>query len=209
MKTNLVFVFFLLVGLSTFGQNDYTAEKYQTALMPTKTGGMIAYTGTSHSFTLNLVSNNIKPLEHHLINIDNTIFQSIIIPFKKKCDFEHMSIEDQKANLLGYMNYELDYVSKELKLDVRNKKYEWLELNGKQFLFWYYDMPDSNPQIEKQIFLTTVCYDQFLCLGSPLGKNKNGFEFNKALLVKIGKTLQMNNKPIDLNELQKELKNKL
>ncbi len=206
MKRKLALMILTLTGLFCYGQNDYKAEEFQSGLMKTKTGAMIVYTGSNHSFTLEILSDNLKPSEQpNFVIIDNIIFQSVIMPFQQKLDFENLSIETQKSNLLGYMNYELDYFKNELKQNILNEKYEWIKLNEKLFLFWFYDMPKSNKQIKKQIYLTTICFDHILNLNTPLMRDKDDFNFNKELLTKIGKSLKLKNEPIDLNILYNEL----
>nr|WKN36054.1 hypothetical protein K4G66_27180 [Tunicatimonas sp. TK19036] len=206
MKTGFITIFSLLTGFLCFGQVEYNAEEFQAGLMKTKTGAMIVYTGTNHSFTLEMFSENLKPSEQaNFLTVDNTIFQSVIIPFQQKLDFDNMSAEIQKSNLLDYMNYELDYFKNELKQKIVGERHEFIEFNDKIYLFWYYDMPKSNKQIGKQIYLTTICFDQILNLNTPLERDKNDFNFNRDLLMKVGKTLKLNKKPINLSELYKEL----
>jgi hypothetical protein len=205
MRIKFTLFYLLVTGLICFSQNEYKPEDFHAALLQTKTGAMIVYTGDKHSFTLDIVSKNIKPSEEpNFVIVDNTVLQSIIIPFPQKFDFENMNIETQKQNLLGYMNYELDYIKNELKEKIDNEKYEWVELNNKLFLLWFYDMP-KNKNIEKQVYLTTVCFDHILNLNTPLERERNDFNFAKDFLIKISQTIKLYDKSINLDELYKEL----
>ena len=116
-----------------------------------------------------------------------------------------MTIEEQKANLLTYRDYEIDYFKNQLKMDITNLKFDWLELNDKVFLFWYFNMPVDNETVRKQIYLSTICFDYFLNLNTVQEKDKESFKFGKKLLVKIGESLELNEHVLDLEKLSKEL----
>ncbi|MDB5257065.1 MAG: hypothetical protein JWM14_1760 [Chitinophagaceae bacterium] len=201
----LLFIALFLFNAYSFAQT-YTAEKFEPALMQTKTGAILVYNGEKHSFTLELVSPNLRPTENPtFIMLDQSILQAVVLPFSQKLDFDHLSIADQKQILTGYMNYELNYFKQELHQDYKKSISEWIELNGKLFLFWSYDMPKSNKELGKQIYLTTICFDQIMNLNVPMERKKNDFEDKKKLLTTIGNTLQLNDQPVNLDALYKEL----
>ena len=207
---------FLIIGftvlMTVYSQENYKAETFKAAQMQTKTGAMIVYNGEKHSFTIDIIGDTIKPTDHpNFIQVDNGILQASIIPFNTKLDFENMSTDSQKKNLLGYMKYELEYDKEQLNSKDLNEKYEFVTLNGKIFLFWTFDMPKSNETIAKQCTLVTICYDQMLVLNMPVTKGKQTgslgtYDKIKEYLFSTGKTLKLNDQSLDLNKLYYDLK---
>ena len=206
MKKVLVILILTLFGFYSFSQDNFIPEKFDLGLMKTKTGARVIYNGEKNSFTFDIVGENINPTEQKgFIIIDNNIFQTVILPFPQKVDFKGMTVEEQKANLLAYRDYEIDYFKNQVKLDITNLKYDWLVLNDKVFLFWYFNMPVDNETVRKQLYLTSICFDHILNLNTVQEKDKDSFKFGKELLVKIGETLELNEHVLDIEKLSQEL----
>ncbi|HWD89377.1 MAG TPA: hypothetical protein VG367_14700 [Mucilaginibacter sp.] len=204
MRTLFIFIFTVVAG-SAFAQSS--TEDFKKALMKTKDGAEIAYTSNKHSFTFNIVADSIKPLQNpgYLI-VNNKVIQYILIGNSALLASDSTQ-EKQKQQLLGYMQYELEYIRGELKIDYQNLHNEWLDLNGKTFLLWYYDMPpnsDKKANVTKQINLSTMCFTHVLNMNTPFEMNDD-LEKDKHMLTAIAETLKMNNFTIDFNELYKKL----
>jgi hypothetical protein len=196
-----------LTSLLCFSQS-YKAEGFKSALMQTKTGAMVVYTGETHSFTIEIIGNDIKPSDKpNFMTVDNKILQSSIIPFQTQLEFEKLSEEAQKKNLLSYMDYEMKYIKDQLKAKNLNENNEFISLNNELFLFWTYDMPKSYKTIDKQCYLVTICFDQMLILNSPVDSGKS-FKEIKDFLLNIGNTIKLSDHSIDLNKLYEELNKK-
>ena len=213
MKKTITFLLFCFTSLVVFCQPTYKAEEFQSAVMQKKNGALVVFTGQYHSFTMDIIGDSIKPSnEPNFITVDNKILQLSNIPFPSKVDYENLSDEIQKNNLLGYMNYEMKYIKEQLNLKSLNEKYEFITLNDKICMFWKYDMPKSYKTIDKQCYLITNCFDQILVLNSPVTKgeksNSTSYDSIKDFLLTIGKTLKLNNHTIDLENLYKEINKK-
>jgi hypothetical protein len=204
MKNFFTLFLFCFIHFGSFAQSAYKAEEFQAALMETKTGAMVVYSGKQQSFTLNFNGKVTPGEEPNFVTVDNKILQSAIIPFQAKLDFKNLDQETQKKYLLGHMNFELDYIKETLNTDVLNEKHEFIPINNKLFIFWSYDMPKANESIAMQCYLVTICFDQMLILNSPVEKGKSQKEI-KDFLTTTAKTLKLNNQPIDLDKLYKEL----
>jgi hypothetical protein len=90
-------------------------------------------------------------------------------------------------------------------LNIANVKYEWMDLNHKRFLLWYYDMPAGKKNsVLKQLNLSTICFAHALNLNNPVTEGDK-FEENKALLLKVAQTLKQNDFSLDFDELYKKL----
>lgn len=194
MKKTLSFLLCLL-SLHTFAQ-----ETFQSALIPSKDGAVITYTSDEHAFTVTLKSDSIEPTEQpNFLTIDGWVLQSFILGFDNPTGKDMLLEENAKAALSQYVMYELNYFKEELKLDVE-PKLEWGEMDGLFFYFWYFDTPPELESLQGQLYLTTVCFNQFLNLNIPLEKDVS-FEEAKAYLMNIGKNITLYDHPIDFESL--------
>jgi hypothetical protein len=206
MKNSIFILVLLLTAVKLCAQTS--AEKFKSALMEKKGGAVVVYSSDKHSFTLDLVSNNIKPQNKSgLVSMDNRVLQFILIP-NETILADSVSEAYQKTALLGYMNYELDYIKNDLKMAYTNLVTEWAVINNKLSLSWRYDMPTEmikdESSIRKQINLSSICFGHVLNLNTPFEKNDN-LDDDKAFLAKVAKTYTPNNSAIDFNEFYKKL----
>ncbi len=198
MKIKLTILFSLLC-LLTFAQ-----ETFESALIPSKDGAVITYTSDKHAFTVTLKSDSIQPSEQpNFLTIDGWILQSFILGFDNP-NGKDMSIEENaKGALSQYVMYELDYFKEQLKLEIE-PKLEWGNMKGLNFYFWYFDTPPELETLQGQLFLTTMCFNQFLNLNIPLEKGKS-FEEAKSYLMNIGKNITLHDHPLDFQTMYNEL----
>ncbi|NHA04019.1 hypothetical protein G7092_09440 [Mucilaginibacter sp. HC2] len=189
-----------------------TAEQFKPALMETKYGAKIVYTSAGHSLTLDVVSAHIKPLDKSgVIEVDKKVLQYILIE-NSALSLTDTTVARQKAELLGYAQYELDYIKNEVKLEIADLQQSWVNINNKIYLLWYYRVPQNNKQVPEpgskravqQVNLSTLCFAHVLNLNSPVLEGED-FNDTKELLTKIAKTLKQNNSKIDLGALYNEL----
>jgi len=179
MKLIVIFIGVVL-SLPSFCQ--YQAEEFQPAMIETKFGAMIIYNGTKNSFTLRIVSKSIEPTEQeNFLLVDKKLVQSSIIPFQEKFDFKAMSVEQQKQLLTGYKEYEKEYVQEQLKIQLIESE-QFLNLEGKIFKYWTFNMPKDNDSVSKQVYLFTICFDQILMLNGPVVKDQTEVELKEILI---------------------------
>ena len=207
MRHILTYLLFCLACSFGMAQGSYKAEEFKSALMQTKEGAMVVYTGDKHSFTIN-INGKVTPSDQpNFVTVNGNILQSSIIPFQTQIDFENLSIETQKKNLQAYMDYELKYIKEQLQADDLHEKSEFITLGGKTFLYWSYDIPKSNKSIDKQCYLVAICFDHMLVLNAPVIKGTK-YQKIKDLLTDVGETLKLNNSTIDLEQLYNQLNGK-
>jgi hypothetical protein len=176
--------------------------------MEKKGGAAVIYSSDKHSFTLDIISDNIKPLQQPgYVSVDNKILQfvfSVNDSFKQTANTE----EEQKTRLLGYMQYELEYAKNELKVNYTELKFDWITINNKLYLLWYYDMPVGKKikkgTVLKQINLSTLCFEHALNLNTPF-EQQDSLETDKNFLLKVARTLKQNDFEIDFDALYNEL----
>jgi hypothetical protein len=200
----------LLCGLIVFSIDalaQYKAEEFQPSLIEAKYGVMIVFNGQKNSFTLRIVSKSIEPSEQeNFLLVDKKLIQASVIPFQEKFDFKSMGMEQQKELLTGYKEYEKEYLQEQLKAGITGTE-QFLNLEGKIFKYWSFDMPKDNNSVRKQVYLFTICFDQILILNGPVTADQNEMEM-KILLIDIAKTLEIfPDKIQDLRKLWFDLNN--
>lgn len=182
-------------------QNVPSPDKYLTGLFSTRVGALLAYTNKQKSFIIEFVSGNIEPSENpDALTVDNIFIISKISPVQANLMFDSMSIDRQKTALILFMEKEIIH-----KFTFDAPVSEWLTINNQLFLFWHIKSNDENSKVDKQMYLTTLCFDQVLNLNTPLERTVGNFESNKLLLLKVAKSLKLNNFGINLQVLHEEL----
>jgi len=176
-------------------------------LLTGKKRSLIAYTGNGHSFTLDIGAHTAKPSDiPGFITIDKQIVQSTLVPVAKSenLDLNALTREREKAVLLDYMNYELKYYRRKLNQRYTNLQTEWMELNHRLFLIWYFDLPENYKVVSKQVYASTLFYDQVMDLNAPIFKSD---DWGKArgMLVHLAGSMKTYDKTLDLEALRKKL----
>jgi hypothetical protein len=193
------------ISFNLLGQ--YKAEEFQAAMIETKFGAMIVYNGQKNSFTMRVVSKSIEPTEQeNFLLVDKKLVQSSIIPFQEEFDFKSLTMEKQKELLSGYKEYEKEYVQDQLKIKLTESE-QFINLEGKMFKYWSFDMPKDNSSVVKQVYLFTICFDQILILNGPVekGQSESGL---KSILINMAKSLELfPDKTQDLRKLYFDMNN--
>jgi len=170
-------------------------------------GAEIVYSSNEHSFTLNIVSNDIKPTDNPgYLSVNNKALQYDLADNDAQGKDES-SKSEQKNLLIGYMKYKWDNIKNHLKLNVTGLAHNWVVINNKIHLLWYYNMPGNNNPVIKQINLSTLCFGHVLNLNTSCKKDDNPDD-DKELLLTIAQTLKQNNFKTDFAARYKELKGK-
>lgn len=197
-----------LALISFFAYAQYTAEEFEASLLPAKYGALLIYNGQTNSFSLKFESKSVATTdEPNFIRVDNVLMQSSTIPFTQKLNFNNLSNITQKKLLTEWKIYEKGWIEDQLKIKLTEKE-EFIEIAGKPFLYWVYNMPESKGPgaIEKQIYLVTICFDQILLLNGPLEKGKRE-ETIKDKILTTAKTLTLYpGVTQDINKLYNDLK---
>jgi len=204
MKT----IFFLLLSLSSLAASaQVTAEvgDFKVTLLTKDKWVMLSFTGKSHSFTVEVTGNTIKPTTDEQPNyllVDNALLLVSCVPMPDGTDASGYSADQQKTVLSSYADYEMNYFNNELHLVTRNLQKEWMVLEGRTFLLWQFDVPkqavagvdQGGKQAVHQLYLSTVWYDQVLDLNCPL-MNDSEQTVAQKLLYKTAKSFKSYNIP--------------
>jgi len=176
-------------------------------LLKGKKHNLIAYAGNGHSFTLEVGAHTAKPSDiPGFITIDKQIVQSTLVPVAKSenIDLHVLTEAKEKAILLDYMNYELKYYRKKLGQRYTNLQTEWVELNHRLFLVWYFDLPANDKVVSKQVYASTLFYDQVMDLNAPVFKATD-WGTARSTLVRLAGSMKTFDKNLDLDALRKKL----
>lgn len=208
----------LLFSLSAYSiadaQEDINSEVFTSSFVQSKTGMDLVFNGKSHSFTLTFTGVNAKTADvmakeenQNFATIGENIVQASLValpqPISPTVNLSKLTYDEIKPTLEGYVNYELEYITKDLKLNPQNIKKEWKTISSQLFLVWYFeakfDAPDVAKKVTAQIYYTTICFNQVLDINIPL-YNKNDVESKKALIEKIASTLKSYDKRLPLQK---------
>lgn len=176
-------------------------------LLTGKKHSLIAYAGNGHSFTLDIGAHTAKPSDiPGFITIDKQILQSTLVPVAKSenLDLHALTPAKEKTVLLDYMNYELKYYRKKLGQHYINLQTEWVELNHRLFLIWCFDLPANYKVVSKQVYASTLFYDQVMDLNAPVFKMVD-WGSARATLVRLAGSMKTFDHSLDLEALRKKL----
>lgn len=180
-------------------------EDVHARLLQGKRRSVIAYAGDTHSFTLDVPYKSTKPSDvPGFITIDKQIIQATLVPADKSLDKKLTGPAQEKDLLLKYMNYELSYYKKKLKQNYSHLQTEWMTLQGHLFLVWYFDMPENYKLVSRQVYVSTLFYDQVMDLNAPVFKSDDWGKA-RAILLRLAGSMQTFDKRLDLQGLQKKL----
>src|SRR5450631_430134 len=149
-------------------QDNPPAGDVHADLLRGKKRSLIAYAGKSHSFTMEAVGKTAKPSDlPDFVNIDGLIVQSTLLPVPDDINLRNLNPSREKDLLTKYMNFELDYYKKKLRQNYYKAESEPVTLKGRVYLLWYFDTP-PNSKIKRQVYLSTLFFDQVLDLNIPI-----------------------------------------
>jgi hypothetical protein len=194
----------LFWAFSVAAQSNTSAEDEHTVLLTGKKRSLIAYAGQDHSFTLEPV-HSAKPSDvPGFITIEKQIVQATVIPVDRSIDIRSMSAAREREVLQKYMEYELEYYRKKLKQRYSHLQTEWVTLQGRQFLVWYFDTPENEKLISRQVYVSTLFFDRVMDLNAPVFRSG---DWGKArgLLVKLAGTMKTYDRRLDLGVLRRKL----
>lgn len=191
MKNILTFLL-LVIFQSVFAQQNEGAIK-------TKNGFLLYFNLGVNSHTLNL-EGDIDISNFPFIKQNNTWFQFYTA---NKLDFG----KDSKSILINYMNWEIDYLQKQMKVKL-NIINETSNRNGVITNFWKFENPDiKDNKIHSMVVATyflDFIYNDLIYRLSYSSTSGNDFDA-KSILLKIANNIKFYDRNIDLDKLQRNI----
>jgi hypothetical protein len=193
----------LTATFSTFSQTP--VDDIHASLLSGKKKSLIAYSGQGHSFTLEVGSSAKLSDVPGFITVNKQILQSTLVPIDKSIDLNNLTPAREQDILTGYMNFELSYYKKKLHQNYSNLTTQWITLQNRIFLVWYFDIPQDQKLISHQIYISTIFFDQIMDLNAPVFQ-PNDVGKAKALLLHLAGTIKTYDTHLDLAALQKKIR---
>lgn len=199
----------LLHPFPSYCQKNAPDEEIHASLIQGKKKSFIAFAGKDHSFTMEVAAKLAKPSDvPGFITIDRQIIQATLVPAAQKSSQTsggaNPTTSQEKDILTRYMNYELAFYKKKLKQNYTNLQTEWITIGDRLFLVWYFDMPKDYKLVSRQIYFSSLFYDQVIDLNAPLFKMDN-FSKARGILLKLANSLKTYDKQLDVAKLTKQL----
>jgi hypothetical protein len=197
-------VFILLTTAFSAAAQTAPSDDVHASLLTGKKKSLIAYSGPGHSFTLETAP-TAKPSDvPGFITVNKQIFQSTLVPVDKSIDVSSLTPAREQDILTGYMNFELAYYKKKLHQNYSNLFTQWITLQNRIFLIWYFDIPQDQKLISRQIYVSTIFYDRILDLNAPVFHPEDAGKA-KALLLRLAGTIKTYDTQLDLSALKKTI----
>ncbi|WP_210462223.1 MULTISPECIES: hypothetical protein [Rufibacter] len=204
MKTTGITLLFTLLSLVSYGQSRGATEKFKANLLPSKTGALLTYNGQEHAFTITMDADSVRPSDTPgIVYVNGMIVQAGLVPVPAGLYKDSLTDKRQFEILQAYVAYEMEYFKKDLNINHRDLEVYQGLFGGKPFVVWTFSMP-KNDNIRKQIYISGICFNQTLSLNIPVRSEKD-FEKSLELLTQMAKTVKEYDRPLDLNQLYKEL----
>jgi hypothetical protein len=177
----------LLVTVSwmntALAQDAINTEKFTYTFKTGDTSALLTYNGKSHAFSFAIPGKGVtqqdvdtKQPNQVFINAGKTLVQVSLIPLPQPIapavQLSSLTDDQIKGTLENYVQYEIDYMKNDLKLNPHNLKKEWRTISGKLVLVWYFEFDVGTKEADKtvtaQAYISSICYNQVVDLNIPL-----------------------------------------
>lgn len=209
MKYIILSLQLLLFCSSSFGQ-ETKSEEFSSKFTLNEKGGKIVFCGNNKQFVVQLfgkkvfvpeIENPTNVPNQYFITVDKKIIQSTIIAIPKNVqdafDLKKLTLNQQESILGGYVNYELDYIKKELESNIDEIVMKPEVINSRKYILWHYKMSNYTESDDKdgyipkgQIYLSTICFDKVLTVNIPVLKEYQMDDLIQ-ILNQIGENIKM------------------
>jgi hypothetical protein len=122
------------------------------------------------------------PVEGNFAFVDSQAIQISPLTIKGlKKETAKLTNTEQKQLLSDYSKYELDYFTKELKIEVINPHNQWVAIKSRYWFIWYFRVGKQPVEIETktsiQLFASTIVSGKVLNINAPILEDG---DFSKA-----------------------------
>lgn len=191
----------ILAGLLSIVSFHVRAQSgLKSALIPCKTGAVLAYTDDNSAFTLNFITRdihrNIAKGSYMVEGFELTPFTSGIIGGGRK-----ESERRQKQRISKDIKSSIALIQAELKETKIVYTQNWVSDEEQLYGFWHYRLPGTDKQ---KLAITTICHDYFFTINSTVN-NSTDFETAKKLLLGLTNDLKLYDSSLDFKSLYKDL----
>ena len=182
-------VFLILSYPSTCRSQSGGADApYHISYSPSKTGGVIRFTGAKHSLAVDIAGDSIRTTDQpNYLLVDNMVVQVSMVPLPNGVEGSDLAIPQQKEGLTGYVQYEMDYFHKELHLSTSLLRQEWISIRDRPFLLWTFHVtPPAGRKLDDtvidQLYLSVLWHEQVVDLNCAVFDQKDRTKARAMLL---------------------------
>jgi hypothetical protein len=199
----------LLCSQNLISQNSLH-ENFSTKFVPDKDGGNIIFCRNNKQILVKFFGKSIENIENeaneklpnrYFLAVDKIAIQAVLIPVPKNItdsyDMKKLTLEQQKQILLGYIDYEIQYMNSDQNTAVKDIFYAEGNVNSSKHYVWNYFY--KNYDVEKdlngdfvigQFCVSTLVFDQVLTVSISILKD---YTINPIeVLKKIVQNIEMN-----------------
>ena len=205
-KVCAVVIMLLLIS----GSNAYSSDQEDgIVVIKTLTGDVLVWNQKDNHFTLEITGKEVKPqtnTESVFLNVDGIVLQVQSVPISEFLKDAKSQKPDSGAILKAHQEWEAEYIAgvlgKKLSVQTTPQKLS----NGKEALFWKYDMPEGlSETVKKQFYLSMLSNNYVVFLNGVVESGTTDAAVHQLLLVTAA-TLKTSSDKIDVNKLRESIK---
>ena len=205
-KVCAVVIMLLLIS----GSNAYSSDQEDgIVVIKTLTGDVLVWNQKDNHFTLEITGKEVKPqtnTESVFLNVDGIVLQVQSVAISEFLKDAKSQKPDSGAILKAHQEWEAEYIAgvlgKKLSVQTTPQKLS----NGKEALFWKYDMPEGlSETVKKQFYLSMLSNNYVVFLNGVVESGTTDAAVHQLLLVTAA-TLKTSSDKIDVNKLRESIK---
>jgi hypothetical protein len=172
----LTFLSFILFSFQFYAQIGFKDPSYDLSIVSNGKVIELSAEKINVRFQSKRQPKLIKQESNKFIEIDGQIIQLNILEVDgvtKKMMRKDTAFE--RTILTKHSEYEMNYFRKDLGLKIINPENQWVNVNGRGWLIWYFKLGNvpkkGQNQFELQLYATTLVGDKIIFINAPMLKN--------------------------------------
>jgi hypothetical protein len=172
----LTFLSFILLSFQFYAQIGFKDPSYDLSIVSNGKVIELSAEKINVRFPSKRQPKLIKQESNKFIEIDGQIIQLNILEVDgvtKKMMRKDTAFE--RTILTKHSEYEMNYFRKDLGLKIINPENQWVIVNGRGWLIWYFKLGNvpkkGQNQFELQLYATTLVGDKIILINAPMLKN--------------------------------------
>ena len=172
----LTFLSFILLSFQFYAQIVFKDPSYDVSIVSNGKVIELSAEKINVRFPSKRQPKIIKQESNKFIEIDGQIIQLNILEVDgvtKKMMRKDTAFE--RTILTKHSEYEMNYFRKDLGLKIINPENQWVIVNGRGWLIWYFKLGNvpkkGQNQFELQLYATTLVGDKIIFINAPMSKN--------------------------------------
>lgn len=172
----LTFLSFILLSFQFYAQIVFKDPSYDVSILSNGKVIELSAEKINVRFQSKRQPKLIKQESNKFIEIDGQIIQLNILEvdgITKKMMRTDTAFE--RTILTKHSEYEMNYFRKDLGLKIINPENQWVIVNGRGWLIWYFKLGNvpkkGQNQFELQLYATTLVGDKIIFINAPMSKN--------------------------------------